>query len=293
MAVNFFKWDTIELPFVTIQYYSGSVRSSDILFFSKGSMGTQLVSNFKSLMNTTFLQKKDLPWNDIAGFGTMFKFSMPFVLLGFVELYKSKVSPTKGLALIALLTGVWAGLLTNNVNVNRINIIYYGIMIFAALGIKFAAYQVKYADWGMLVMYAIGGVMLVSTYFTTYADEIKTQFYYGFGEALEAAEESGAQRIYVTADAQGKGYSNVSEILTMFYDKTDAEYFQGKTNTNNGKELWPYDQRFIYESMSQELADRSKNEDAAYVITASDEAFFDTATYDITRYGNFCSVVHK
>lgn len=292
MAVNFFKWDTIKLPFVTIQYFSGSVRSSDILMFSDNPI-KQLAANFKSMLNTTLWQKKDLPWNDIEGFGTMFLCTMPFVFAGFIEFFRTKTAAPKGIALFALLIGIWAGLLTNGVNVNRINIVYYGIMIFAVLGMRFVITEIKYTDFMILGIYAVLGAMLVSTYFTDYAEHIKGYFYYGFGEALEAAEDSGAQRIYVTADAQGEGYANVSEILTLFYDKTDALYFQGKTDTNNGKELWPYNQRFIYKSMTQQIADETKTEDAAYVIMYDDAQFFDTDVYDITEYGNFCSVIKK
>ena len=292
MAVNFFKWDTIKLPFVTIQYFKDSIRSNDILLFSDQFM-TQLGSNFRSLMNTTFLQKKDLPWNDITGFGTTFLCSMPLFIAGIAGIRSVKSDGVKSLAVFAILTGVWVGLLTNNVNVNRINIIYYGIMMFEVIGIYFVITELKYSKWAMATVYVILGILLVSTYFTSYADEIGGCFYYGFGDALAEAEDSGAERIYVTADAQGKGYRGTSEIITMFYDKTDAKYFQGKTNMNNGRECWPYDQRFIYESMSDELAQRTENEDAAYVIMNTDKAFFDEREYVINEHGNFCSVVKR
>ncbi len=292
MAVNFFKWDTIKLPFVTIQYFSGSVRSSDILLFSDEPM-KQLALNFKSLLNTTVLQKKDLPWNDIQGFGTMFLCSIPFMIAGCVEFFRVKIKGAKGLVVFALLTGIWAGLLTNGVNVNRVNIVYYGIMMFIVLGIYFTIREIKYLKWSNLCIYAVLGVMLVTTYFGSYADMIKNQFYYGFGDALAAAESTGAEKIYVTADAQGKGYWNVSEILTMFYDQTDAEYFQGKKDEQHGENLLPYKQRFTYVSMSQSVADSSKNQDAAYVILKSDEPYFDKTMYDITQYGNFCAVTRK
>ena len=87
MMVNFFKWDTIKLPFVTIQYFSDSVRSNDILFFSKN-IGKQFCINLGSLINTAILQRKDLPWNDITGFGTMYYFTIPFVIIGIISLSK-------------------------------------------------------------------------------------------------------------------------------------------------------------------------------------------------------------
>lgn len=292
MAVNFFKWDTIKLPFVTIQYFSGSVRSSDILLFSAEPM-KQLALNFKSLLNTTVLQKKDLPWNDIQGFGTMFLCSIPFMIAGCVELFRVKTKGAKSLVVFALLTGIWAGLLTNGVNVNRVNIVYYGIMMFIVLGIYFTIREIKYLKWSNLCIYAVLGVMLVTTYFGSYADMIKGQFYYGFGDALIAAESTGAEKIYVTADAQGKGYWNVSEILTLFYDQTDAEYFQGKKDEQHGENLLPYKQRFTYVSMSQSVVNNSQSQNAAYVILKSDEQYFDKSIYDIVRYGNFCAVMRK
>ncbi len=50
----------------------------------------------------------------------------------------------------------------------------------------------------------------------------------GLGMLCQRRKQADTEKIYVTADAQGKGYSQVSEILTLFYDETDAEYFQGK-----------------------------------------------------------------
>ncbi|HIV86039.1 MAG TPA: glycosyltransferase family 39 protein [Candidatus Monoglobus merdigallinarum] len=292
MAVNYFKWDTIELPFVTIQYYPGSVRSSDILLFSDEPM-KQLGLNLKSLLNTTLLQKKDLPWNDIEGFGTMFFCTMPFVFVGFVELLRSKTEGAKGLVLFALLAGLWVGVLTNGVNINRINLVYYGIMMFAVLGIYFTIKEIKYFKWSNLCIYGVLGVLLISAYFGTYADSIKSQFYYGFGDALDTAEASGAEKLYITADAQGEGYAHVSEILTMFYDETDAEYFQGKTDSQHGESLLPYEERFNYVSFTRSSVRETENEDAAYVILKSDKQYFNASRYNFADYGNFCAVTQK
>lgn len=110
---------------------------------------------------------------------------------------------------------------------------------------------------------------------------------------MSAAEQADTEKIYVTADAQGKGYSQVSEILTLFYDETDAEYFQGKKNDDHGKDLLPYRQRFAYVSMSSDVVARSQNEDVAYVILKSDVNYFDSTKYNIIQFGNFCAVVPR
>ena len=292
MAVNFFGWDTIELPFVTIQHFTASVRAGDILFFSDDPF-EQLLANFKSLLNVTLLQVKDLPWNDMDGFGTMYLFSMPFAALGLFGFLKEKKADNKWLALFALLTGIWVGLVTNGVNVNRINIIYYAELMFIALGIYYVVTALPKFTVPTACALLLSGVLMAGTYFGAYAESVKHYFFYGLEDAITAAENSGADRLYISADLQYKGYYNVSEILTLFYDGTDAHYFQGLTNEDHGKTLLPYKERFHYLSLSSELIEETKDSSAAYVGTASDAALFDPAEFDVIISGDYCAAVRK
>ena len=289
MMINYFKWDSIELPFVTMQYFPGSVRSGDILFFS-GDFLAQLWANLKSFFDVVLLQKKDLPWNDMAGFGTMYKFTLPLALPGLFALAKER-GTGKILALAGLFTGVFAGLATNAVNINRVNLVFYFVLLLIVLGLDFALDRFKRAAIPSAAIFALAAALMAGTYFTDYAGNVKHYFYDGFGEALIAAEDSGAAVIYVTADAQAEGYAHVSEILTLFYDETDAEYFQGRTNINKGEELLPYSQRFSYVSMDENTA-ASAPDDAAFVIKASDGQYFG-GEYEAVYYGGYACVTKK
>lgn len=292
MAVNFFGWDTIELPFVTIQHFTASVRAGDILFFSDKPF-EQLLANLKSMLNVTFLQRKDLPWNDMDGFGTVYLFSMPFAALGLFGFLKEKKADNRWLALFALLTGIWVGIVTNGVNVNRINIIYYAELMFITLGIYYTVTALPKLTVPETCALLLSGALMAGTYFGTYAESVKHYFFYGLEDAITAAENSGADRLYISADLQYKGYYNVSEILTLFYDGTDAHYFQGLTNENHGKTLLPYRERFHYLSLSPELIEETKDSSAAYVGTASDAALFDPDEFDIIISGDYCAAVRK
>jgi len=286
MAINFFRWETIALPFVTMQRFSDSVRSADILFFSDEPL-RQLWQNLRSLLNVTLLQKPDLLWNEVPGFGTMYLCTMPFVFAGFFELKRAQTHDRFILPAM-LLAGVLDGLLTNGVNINRINIIYYSIMGFAVLGMRFAAREFRFLRPGCIGLYALLAAALLTTYFGSYAATVKGCFYDGFGEALAAAEQTGSAKIYVTADTQFKGSANVSEILTLFYDGTDAEYFQGKTARSGGAEALPYAERFTYLSFTETAAARALEDGAACVIRADDLKYFDPDEFEITPYGDYC-----
>lgn len=287
MAINFFRLDTIETPLFTIPFFPNSVRSNDILFFSDN-IWSQLISNFKSLMNVTFLQKKDLPWNDIENFGTIYLFSMPFVITGIIGLIKDyRKSSGAILALIFLITGIWCGLTTNNVNINRINMIYYPIIIMAGIGIYYVIKWIPQAKWGIAAAYIVAFVMFSSTYFTTYADSMDGYFFKDFGEAVSSLKDCNADKFYITADSQYTGASNVSEILTMFYLETDAEYYQGKTN---GGSL-TFKDKYTFQSISNITVNPDEN--AAYVITSSDLKYFDESKYNFEKFGNYYTVTPK
>ena len=282
MLVNFFKWDTISTPFFTIPYFPYSVRSNDILFFSEN-IWKQLGKNFNSLLNTTFRQSKDLPWNDIENYGTIYLFSMPFVILGIIDFFRKYRKNTGAvLAFIFLCTGVWAGLATNGVNVNRINIVYYPIIIMSGLGINYCLKWISQAKWGILAAYALSFVLFSSTYFTTQAEELDRYFFKNFGEAVTQLKDSTAEKLYITADSQYTGSANVSEILTLFYHETDAEYYQGKKSIPG---LLPFQQRYTFASIGK--LQINHEEDAAYVITQNDLSYFPTDIYHFTQYGNY------
>ena len=284
MAINYFGWETVSLPFVTMQYFKYSVRSGDILFFSSDFMG-QLLLNLKSLVNVVLLQKKDLPWNDMSGYGTMYIFSTPFMFLGLFAMMKSR-GTGRALGLAGLLSGVWAGLVTNSVNINRVNIIFYFVLLLIALGFELGIKHFRPAALPVAALYFAAAIMMCSAYFTDYAESVEKYFYKGFGEALRLAEDSGADVIYVTADAQAEGYAHVSEILTLFYDETDALYYQGKSSVNKGEELLPYAERFRYVSVTGDVVARAR-EDSAFVALASDAPCFPRSEYKIIYCGGY------
>ncbi|MCD7826437.1 MAG: glycosyltransferase family 39 protein [Clostridiaceae bacterium] len=284
MMINFFQWDTIETPLFTLPYFSESIRSNDILFFSE-EIGTQLVENIKSLLNVTLLQVKDLPWNDIEGFGTMYLFSMPFVVLGLVSLWKRyRKNPGAILLFFFLLTGILCGILTNGVNVNRINIIYYPIMILAGLGIFEAVRWFWVSRWCLLAVYAVSFCLFANTYFTTYAAEIRGYFHGDFGDALEAVEDAEVDKYYITNYCDA---SDLTEILILFHHEIDAEYFQGKTDQG---EL-PFAEKYTISDMSQITVNPEEN--AAYVISMDEIIYFDTAYYDVQEFGSYCALTPK
>lgn len=165
--------------------------------------------------------------------------------------------------------------------------------MFIALGIYYAVTALPKLKIPTACALLLSGALMAGTYFGTYAESVKHYFFYGLEDAIAAAEESGADRLYISADLQYKGYYNVSEILTLFYDGTDAHYFQGLTNEDHGKTLLPYSERFHYLSLSSELIEQTRDSSAAYVGTAADAALFDPEEFDVIISGDYCAAVRR
>lgn len=287
MAINFFGWDTVETPLFTLPFFPDSIRSNDILFFSEN-VFSQLVANFKSLVKVTALQTKDLPWNDVQNFGTMYLFSMPFAAAGLCGLlFEFRKKAGAVLVLFFLGMGIWCGLATNGVNVNRLNIIYYPIMILAGIGIWEVIRWIKLPrlEYGIAAAYALAFVLFARTYFTGYAEEMSTVFYEDFGNAVSSLKDSDAEKIYITLG--NRQTPAIAEIYTLFWQQVDAEYFQGKTSLGR----LPYEERYTYGRMEGQSIDSA--EDAAYVVGSDELDFFDEELYEFRQYGAFYTVVRK
>ncbi len=285
MAINFFQWETIETPWFTLPYFSESVRSNDILFFSSN-MLSQLIENGKAMMGVTLLQTKDLPWNDVRNFGTMYLFSMPFAVLGLCGLFYEFGKKTGAVLLAFFLgTGVWCGLTTNAVNVNRMNIIYYPIIILIGIGIYDVLRMISLPRLkrGIAIAYGVMFLLFVREYFTGFAADVSAQFEENLGDAFTSLKESDAEKIYITTSNQ-----MVSEILMMFWCDIDAEYFQG-VKTPEGE--LPYAEKYRFHAPGELTVDTS--EDADYLITPGELEFFDESLYAWEQFGGYYVVTKK
>ena len=252
MAINFFGWSTIETPFFTISYFPESVRSNDILFLNFSVR--QLVRNLLAMIKTCLLQSPGAVYNVLPDFGPMYYISIPFMLLGIgdytVKLFKEKdiAAKTRQLALWSfLMLGVWVGLITYEVNVNRINIIFFPLILLCAHGIRVAVSKFRHLSYVSLAAYGICFVLFLGVYFTTFKEQIQTYFNVNFLSAVTQADRMEQyDRLYITANMNWQSNWRMAEILTQYACGIDAAYYQEKTNVTGGRELRPYSERYHF-----------------------------------------------
>ncbi|MBP5281867.1 MAG: hypothetical protein J6Z22_05145 [Lachnospiraceae bacterium] len=231
MAINAFGWKTMRTFFCTMPYFKDSVRSKDILFFGDN-IGEQFLKNLAAVRRV-YLEGDGLPWNTMEGIGVMTTCFLPFVFLGIVACVKrikeeeNNVSKAQQIALIvAFCVANLSGLITAEVNVNRINILHYSLLILAGYGIVFMIQRINRAKYIILACYLVISAWFLGDYFTEHAKTLERYYYHDFLEAVRYAGDSdvsGCTRFVITPDTQYTGSKTVSEILTMFALDVDAK----------------------------------------------------------------------
>lgn len=314
MAINMFGGSTIETPFFTMSFFPESIRSNDILFlnFTFEQLGKNILTMFKKV----FLQTPDHLFNTIPEFGPLYHVSIPFIFIGIVQftrkLFKEKdiKKQTIYLALWGfLISGIWVGLITKEVNVNRINIIFYPLILLCAYGIyevlnriqKLCAKKAKKADdlepiaGGLngigriavrfvIIVYSVCAVLFFKTYFTSFAEDIQVYFNVDFLDiTAEADVLEEYDSLYITGNMHWQYNLSMAEILTQYSCKIDALYYQEASNDTGGRTLLPYSERYHYVDMAKhDFADK----DALYILEKN-EMIYLPAGYEIVLESDY------
>lgn len=218
MLVNKDVINEIRLPFISIPklvYF----RASEISF-------QKIPENFMNLWNILKNQSDGLPWNYIHNFGLFYPVTLAFFFVGLVENIWQAVRDVRarklGLSvfMLAWLLAAFAIGILISVNVNRVNLIFFPIIVMAAQGIVLAfSYIHPKMIYVPLVAYLLSFANFERSYFTTYKDQIASNFCEGVGEAMDFAQSlvKPGGKIYVDP--------NVSYPRVLFYGKVDLNSY--------------------------------------------------------------------
>ena len=291
MMINSFGWETIRTPFCTIPYFPHSMRSSDLLFFSRDKLG-QLRKNAASLLQV-YLRGDKLPWNTISGYGAVTVCFLPAALTGLVlcilRWWREKEAGKRAGYLAVLLYFLIAnlsGLITAMVNVNRINILFYAVLILTGFGIHFIFQNLKKFSWAVIVAYAVLSVFFLHTYFTDHAKALSNYYFQDFLEAVSfAGEKVPHAKLCITPVVRENDMAaNTAEILTLFALEVDAEFFQGVKLDSDGLS---YAEKYQY----RQIRDAGEiRPDTVYVITNLEAQQEFWGEYMMFRMKGYCVV---
>ena len=172
-VINALKIETnISIGPITIQYFSGNSRTGDMIFFSKD-VGESFLNNISCLLKTFFTQYDGLEWNGTKTFGTVYHISIIFFFIGIFYFIRHKEKRNIG----TFFFGVWLilsfllGIVINNVNINRMNIIWFPILFFSFYGI-YVVSKVQFLKYNIIAIYSTLFICFVTYLYSSYTNII-------------------------------------------------------------------------------------------------------------------------
>lgn len=299
MLINLKGWESIETPFFTISYFPQSSRSRDILFlnFSWQALRDNLLKVVAILLG----RGKDTSITSvIPKYGNLYPFTTVFFLVGLAatigKLIKEKETEKKipyVTVLAWLLMAVWAGMTTIGVAQHRINIIFYPMIVISGIGIWQCIRKWKLLVIPIAGIYGVAAASFILTYFGPYEDLTRDFYYESYLNALNYAAECECDYYSIFPDPQDSGIKMVGEILTFFAHRIDAEYYQGVTDLQNGKKVLPYNERYRFETVTEEILQQDEGKNVVYVVGGGDIGLFSGDEYEIHSFYDSYYVVKK
>ncbi len=289
MFINMFKLHTIETPIFTLPYFPRSFRAKDILLTNFS--WEQLWKNIVCCISTVWGNGDKSVTNTIVKFGPVYYVTTVFFAVGLaVVIVKVKkavngaIKASYFVLLMWLAMGLWVGVVTREVTINRINIIFYPILVTAAIGIAWCISKWRLLAAPIAVAYGILGIQFAVTYFGNWGDISRTYYYEPYINALNYAKNISCDYYYITPDPQGEGVNEVGEILAMYCHEIDAHYYQGISNVQDGREQLPYSEKYHYEDVTPEIVEENDGKAAVYIVRPEAVTLFPADKYDINSF---------
>jgi len=227
--INYFEFSTFRVFGFTVPFFPYTTRTDDLIFFSEYPL-RQMGWNARSL-SRILLQQDDLLWNVVPGHGTLFMWSIPFTSLGLFSAVKSDKKMGKIILMFWFVVSLLTGLVVRGVNVNRINVLFYPLIILTGIGFYHAVMLAKTAIVRKLVVAALIFASALSfgfftrAYFGEHNRALSSMFFAEFFEGIDIAQEEGYDRLYVTNFLHGRNQWHLTEILLLFGAQVEPTLF--------------------------------------------------------------------
>ncbi|KGE19450.1 glycosyltransferase family 39 protein [Paenibacillus wynnii] len=198
-------------------------RVEEISSLFGGHLWAAAGANFRNFISLIVSGTDGLPWNAISPYGYAYPIALPFAVVGLILMLQSlwnkeRASGPPFLILLWLIVSVLMSLITD-VNINRINVIFYPLLFLIVEGFLGLARKVKAAGVASTALFSIFFVLFATAYFRDYPQRIGPAFYESFGEAVQYASIESKGKIYVTDQV------NMPYIHVLFYEKVNPHDF--------------------------------------------------------------------
>ncbi|MDR3653992.1 MAG: glycosyltransferase family 39 protein [Paludibacter sp.] len=217
-----------------------SNRTTQIFNIITPNFFSVIIKNIVRFLNILVLQSDGNDYNAIPSVGTIYAISLPFFIIGLLNVLKKSpfLKEPQNYIFVSWLVCSFALGFSSQVNINRLNIMFPPLLYFVILGFYDVSGMLKieykrYYKSFLVIVYSLLFFLFTGYYFIFFNDKIKNDFSYGLGDAIKYAEKIDPKgTINIT-----KNTINMPYIYVCFYNQIDPEIFRKTVvygDNNNG-----------------------------------------------------------
>lgn len=286
--INRYQLQGFSTPFFSIPRLT-TPRVEQVSSLFSGQLLDTAWGNLREFFNIMISGSDGLPWNSIPPYGYAYPIAFLFVLPGIVVLITSlrrrdNNGTGQGIILLWTLIAVLMAAVTS-VNINRINIIFYPMILLLLAGFLWLGGKIKGVGYIAAGAFAVYFAFFSAAYFRDFPERISPYFYESVGEAIQYASSATKGNIYVTDSV------NMPYIYVLFYEEINPHDFVDSVSyVNPGDPFQLVDSFGRYRFGSPRMI---PGEQAAYILSNSEFNPGDLQGYEIKRFKNYTVVVSR
>lgn len=289
VIINLFQLDPIQTPWFSIPRTTGAARMTVVTsLFSNENTVNALIKHINGFINVFFFQDDGAIGNAISGFGTMYYFGLPLVLLGLgitiIDQIKSRNKEIDTLILFWFIASLLL-VFVMDIEINRINIIFLPLIYFIAKAIIFIYKQSKFLFLIVLLTIIFWFMLFNYTYFIKYPSEIGPAFSESLDQAINYASANAKGNIYISKNI------HLAYIYVLFNQKIDPNDFISTVKYESPDKPIRYTASFG-RYITLEITQMPKD-GGAYILDNREIELFNLNHYQLIRFKYYCVLIPK
>ncbi|WP_042159204.1 glycosyltransferase family 39 protein [Paenibacillus gorillae] len=245
-------------------------------------------SHMKRFFEIIISQNDGLIWNALPKYGYMYPIALPLIILGLattISALQRKAEPIKLIILLWLAIAVSMAFIISDANINRINVIFYPLILLAVAGVSWLAEKEKWATRFAVVLFTAYFILFSNHYVRDFQEKISPIFFESFGEAIRYASDATDGTVYITNRV------NMPYIYVLLNERIDPREFKESVVYANPGGAFQQVQSFGRYRFEQPVI--HDGEKAAYLFANGDPLPEDESRYEIKRFKHYSVVTEK
>jgi 4-amino-4-deoxy-L-arabinose transferase-like glycosyltransferase len=288
VIINRLKLQSLETPFFSIPRLTRP-RMEQVTSVFSGELFHTILDHLRDFLHLMSSGNDGLLWNSISPYGYAYPIALPFVLIGLVVMLRAllkrdRVENAQIVILLWLLVSVLMAFVTN-VNINRINVIFFPVILLLVTGFMWLSQKVKVIGVLSVAAFSLFFVLFSHSYFNDFPEKIGPAFYDSIGEAIQYASDESAGNIYVTDKV------NMPYIYVLFYEKINPNDFLTTVKYSNPGAAFQKVKsfgRYVFVLGSKDIV---PGEIGAYIYWNGDSIPAWSENYKTKRFANYTVVI--